>query len=178
MSNLIIIHTERFGEISIPENEVIFFTEGLLGFCDFKHYILIQEAAYEPFLWLQSVEDPALTFVIVDPSLFVPDYRVEIKQSELSALELKGLEDARVMVIVVLREDPSLITANLQGPIIINPLKSLGKQIVLLTDKYHTRHSIMKELEEHGVLEPGDIPDSNAYPSGPDGTSPEEPTGR
>lgn len=146
-----VIHTERFGEIRIPRNEVVTFPEGLLGFAERKRYVLIQEAAYAPFIWLQSADDPRLCFVVVDPLEFMPDYKVEVKTSEVSILELSNLEKARVLVMVVVREDPNQITANLQGPLIINPETSAGKQVVLLTDRYHTRHYILQEAQSHGV---------------------------
>lgn len=149
MSNPIQIPTERFGEIQVPENEILHFPEGLLGFADRKKYVIVQEAAYAPFLWLQSAEDPHLCFVVVDPLTFSPNYRVEIKQTEIQSLGLDNFDDARVLVIVVVRENPEDITANLQGPLVINPEKGIGKQVVLLTDRYHTRHYILRESEQH-----------------------------
>ena len=146
-----VIQTERFGEIRIPRKEIVHFPEGLLGFAERKRYVFVQEAAYTPFLWLQSADDPHLCFVVVDPLEFMPDYLVEVKPSEVSALELGNLEKARVLVMVVVREDPSQITANLQGPLIINPETGTGKQVVLLTDKYHTRHYILQEAERHNA---------------------------
>jgi flagellar assembly factor FliW len=149
MSDTITVSTERFGDITVPARELLTFPEGLLGFAERKRFILIQEDAYAPFLWLQSAEDPRLSFVVVDPLLFMPDYQVEIKQGEIESLELKSAEKARVLVIVVVRENPEDITANLQGPIVLNTEKGLGKQVVLLTDRYHTRHHILQEAERH-----------------------------
>ncbi len=146
-----VIKTERFGEIRIPSKEVVNFPEGLLGFAERKRYVFIQEAAYTPFLWMQSADDPYLCFVVVDPLEFMPDYMVEVKPSEVSTLELEKLDQARVLVTVVVREDPNQITANLQGPLIINPVTGIGKQVVLLTDRYHTRHYILQEADNHSA---------------------------
>jgi len=145
MNALVTIQTERFDEIRVRPNEILFFPEGLLGFADRKRFVLVHEGAYAPFLWLQSTEDPCLCFVVVDPLTFAPDYRVEIKQSEIESLQLLSVDRAKVLAIVVVRENPEDITANLQGPLVINPEKGLGKQVVLLTDKYHTRHPILRE---------------------------------
>jgi flagellar assembly factor FliW len=151
MSEIETIQTERFGEIRVPANEVLHFPEGLVGFGEHKHFVLVQEAAYAPFLWMQSVEDSNLSFVVVNPLEFMPDYKIEVKQAEITSLELASLEKAKVLAIVVVREDPEEITANLQGPIVINPEKCLGKQIVLLTDRYHTRHYILQEAERQNA---------------------------
>ncbi|MCA9410750.1 MAG: flagellar assembly protein FliW [Candidatus Omnitrophica bacterium] len=147
MTETLVIQTERFGELSVPETDILHFPEGLLGFGDRKEFVLVQEAAYAPFLWLQSADDPHLSFVVVDPLTFVPDYKVEVKPAEVKSLDLDDIEKARVLVIVVVRDDPEQITANLQGPLIINPDKGMGKQIVLLSDRYHTRHYILREAE-------------------------------
>jgi flagellar assembly factor FliW len=148
MTETLVIQTERFGELTVPETDILHFPEGLLGFGDRKEFILVQEAAYAPFLWLQSADDPHLSFVVVDPLTFVPDYKVEVKPAEVKSLELEDIDKARVLVIVVVRDDPDQITANLQGPLIINPEKGTGKQIVLLNDRYHTRHYILREAEQ------------------------------
>jgi len=145
MNDLVSVQTDRFGEIKVPAGEVLTFPEGLLGFADRKRFVIVQEASYEPFLWLQSADDPNLCFVVVDPTTFMEDYRVEIKPSEIESIELGSVDEAQVLVIVVVREDPEDITANLQGPLVVNPKKGLGKQVVLLTDRYHTRHYILRE---------------------------------
>ena len=147
MTETLVIQTERFRELSVPESDVLHFPEGILGFGDRKEFVLVQEAAYAPFLWLQSADDPHLSFVVVDPLTFVPDYKVEVKPAEVKSLDLEDIEKARVLVIVVVRDDPDQITANLQGPLIVNPEKGVGKQIVLLNDRYHTRHYILREAE-------------------------------
>lgn len=150
-SEVEIIQTERFGEIKIPKKEILLFPEGLLGFADRKRYVFVEETAYVPFLWMQSLEDPHLCFVVVNPLEFVANYQIDVKPAEIQPLGLNDLNQARILSIVVVREDPAQITANLQGPLIINPDTCLGKQVVLLTDRYHTRHFI---LQEAGQLDP------------------------
>ncbi len=147
-SEIEIIQTERFGEIKVPKKEILFFPEGLLGFAEMKRYVFIEETAYAPFLWMQSLEDPHLCFVVVNPLEFLASYQIDVKPVEIQSLELNDLSQARILSIVVVREDPALITANLQGPLIINPATCQGKQVVLLTDRYHTRHYILQEAEQ------------------------------
>jgi flagellar assembly factor FliW len=146
------IQTERFGEVKVPQNEIITFPEGLLGFADHKQFVIIQEEAYLPFLWMQSAEDPHLCFVVVNPLEFMPDYKVEVKPLEIAPLDLSSPDKAQVLVIVVVREDPTQITANLQGPLLINPESRIAKQVVLLTERYHTRHYILQEAERHSAM--------------------------
>ena len=44
--------------------------------------------------------------------------------------------------------NPSEMTANLQGPVIINPEKRLGRQVISLSDKYNVRHRILDEMKK------------------------------
>lgn len=142
------INTTRFGPLEVPVELQFTFPEGLLGFADNKHYVLLEDRNAPPFCWLQSLDDPDLAFVTIDPIYFMPNYQVEIKESDLQLLELESMQIAKVIVIVVVRERPEDITANLQGPLVINPAKQLGKQIVIMGDKYSLRHPIMASLNQ------------------------------
>ena len=99
-------------------------------------------------MWLQSVDNGALAFVLVDPLLFKPDYKVEIGPEDAEDLGLKnGGNAAQIMAIVNIPtrgEDgkPTEITANLLGPIVINVQKRLAKQVVLYDGQYSHRHPI------------------------------------
>jgi flagellar assembly factor FliW len=42
------------------------------------------------------------------------------------------------------------MTANLQGPLIINPDTRMGKQAILTDDRWKTKHDIMAELAATG----------------------------
>jgi flagellar assembly factor FliW len=57
-------------------------------------------------------------------------------------------ESLLVFAIVTIPENPSLMTANLQGPIIINPEKKLGRQAISMNDRYHVRHRILDEMKK------------------------------
>ena len=41
------------------------------------------------------------------------------------------------------------MTANLQGPVIINPSKKLGRQAISLSDRYNVRHRIIDEIKKN-----------------------------
>ena len=60
------IETSRFGSLEVPEDRVIRFPVGLLGFPRLNRYILI-DYKDTPLKWLQSVEDPDVAFIVTDP---------------------------------------------------------------------------------------------------------------
>jgi flagellar assembly factor FliW len=139
----ITIDTSRFGKLEIDTGGVINLTEGLLGFPGQTRYVLVSIEANKPFTWLQSLEDPGLAFVLIDPRLVERNYRVAVDQEILEDLRVSDISHCMVYAIVTLNRDPRKVTANLMGPIIINPDSKLGRQIVLDETEYTTCHRIL-----------------------------------
>ena len=140
------IETHRFGELEVKESDVITMEEGILGFPEFHRYVLTSNPDHSPFMWLQCVDDPELAFVVVDPFLFFPGYQVLIKPDEIKPLGLKSISDATILTIVVIPLNPMDITTNLRGPLVINPENNNAKQIVLIDDRYHTKHFLLHDI--------------------------------
>jgi len=136
------VRTTRFGEVEIAEDRVLTFPKGLLGFGDRTRFCLLQPNEEACFLWLQSVEDPALAFVVTDPSLFVPDYSVPIRADQMEALGMPGLDDAQVFVIV--NKVGEALTGNLQGPLVVSETSRTGEQFVLSEKRWTTRHTLLR----------------------------------
>ncbi len=139
--------TRRFGEIAVDKSRVLTLPEGLWGFPDCRRYLLLEGEEHAPFIWMQSLDDPDLCFVTADPLVFFPDYRIQSTRGELASIQLADVEKARVLVILVVPENPAEITANLQGPLVVNTEMRLGKQLVLLGDAYTTKHRVFPALE-------------------------------
>lgn len=136
------IETTRFGEIDIEEERVITMPTGMLGFSGKVRYAIMGHSKESPFNWLQSVDDPALAFVVVDPLLVKSDYRISVHPSEISEIEIEDPSKALFLVIVNIAKNYSQITVNLLGPIVINGEKRLAKQLVLNNSHYSTKHII------------------------------------
>jgi len=136
------VQTTRFGTVEVDAERVITFDTGLLGFTGFKRYVLLQPDDDAVFFWLQSCDDPALAFVVTDPALWVADYEATIRREQMEELGLERIEDAQVFVIVN-RYDRSL-TANLQGPLVVNAASKRAVQLVLADRRWTTRHEIVQ----------------------------------
>jgi flagellar assembly factor FliW len=137
-----IIETSRFGQLEVDPQRLISFEEGVLGFPTERRYALIQTGEGSAFYWLQSVERRDLAFVVCDPRMFVTDYTVPVRRDDLDPIELADLASAQVFVIVNKVED--LLTANFQGPIVVNVDNRQAKQLVLSDKRYSTRHPLMR----------------------------------
>ncbi|MGC9327985.1 MAG: flagellar assembly protein FliW [Candidatus Hinthialibacter sp.] len=130
----------------MPISEILTFPEGLLGFGRFHQYAILQDPEETPFLWLQSIEKADLSFVIVDPFLFFPGYDIQVKTAELDDIELHDLSKSIVYVILTIPKNPMNLTANLRGPLVVNSEAKLAKQFVLIDDRYHTRHFLLRDV--------------------------------
>jgi flagellar assembly factor FliW len=135
------LRTTRFGTIEIPDDRIITFPRGLLGFSAMKRFCLLEPNDDACFLWLQCVDEPSLAFVVTDPCLFVPDYTAPIRAEQMEDLALEKLEDAQVLVIV--NKVDGALTGNLQGPLVLNSMTRVGEQLVLADKRWTTRHHLM-----------------------------------
>ena len=135
-----IIQTSRFGEIEVEENQIITFPSGLVGFSEDHNFVIREDEAAAPFLWLQSVDSNGLAFVMIEPHVSVSNYELELTQEHLNKLDAKNIEELRVFVLVTMAKEMKDVTINLQGPLLFNPEKRLGLQFIIPDGKYSTRH--------------------------------------
>ena len=135
-----LIQTSRFGEIEVEENQIISLPSGLIGFSEDRRFVIREDDAAAPFLWLQSVDNNGLAFVMIEPHVSVSNYELELTQEHLNKLDAKNIEELRVFVLVTMAKEIKDVTINLQGPLLFNPEKRLGLQFIIPDGKYSTRH--------------------------------------
>ena len=134
------VRTTRFEDLEISEDQIIEFPLGVLGFPEFRRWILLQASLQSVFFWLQSADLPDLAFILVQPQLFFSDYQVRTQKEELGAISLDNATDGEVFVIC--NRVGETITANLQGPLIFNARTKQARQIVLCDRHLTTRHEL------------------------------------
>jgi flagellar assembly factor FliW len=139
------VATKAYGLVEADERQKISFSQGLFGFESCRDYVLL-DAEKEPFYWLQSVDSVQTAFILINPFLFRPDYEVDISNQELSDIGIKGPEKALIFAIVTIPPDGSPMTANLQGPVVINRDTRAAKQVILTDPRWKTRHDILAEI--------------------------------
>jgi flagellar assembly factor FliW len=146
------IETTRFGQLTVTRGWIITVVDGLLGFPGHTQYVVLnhRDDMEIPFRWLQSVDNPALAFVIIDPWVFKADYAIELPDEVCESLEISAAQSPVIFAIVTVPLEPVLMTANLQGPIVINFATRKAKQAVLTNSPYTTQHFILNELLRTG----------------------------
>ena len=115
---------------------------GILGFEQFKEYMLLANPAEAPFAWLRVTENVSLAFVVVNPFLVMPEYAPDIPDSDVEFLGLKDSNDALLFNIVTIW-GPNNATVNLKGPIVINRHTHVGKQVIIANaSNYSVQHPL------------------------------------
>lgn len=141
-----LLETRQFGPIEITHDDIIRFPKGILGFEELEQYVIIDHADSQPFRWLQCIEAPDLAFVVVNPLVFFPDYRVEVHAKEVVDIGVNNPRDVEILVIVTIPSQIEQMAVNLQGPILINTINRTAKQLVLTNSEYTVQHSITEQL--------------------------------
>ena len=145
------VATKAYGLIDVDERQKIVFPQGLFGFENLHDFLLL-DSERQPFYWLQSIDVEQVAFVLVSPFLFRPDYELNISNEELAEIDIHSPEKALIFSIVTIPADNSPMTANLQGPLVINRDTRTGRQVVLSDTRWKTKHDIMAELAETGSV--------------------------
>jgi flagellar assembly factor FliW len=122
-----------------------FFPEGLLGFSTQQRFTFSRYQTDDdnesPFFILQAV-DANLSFPLIAPHLLIPDYQLSLPSDTLIKLATDTINDLVAMAIVTLRPRLEEITANLQGPVLFNPIARLGLQVI--AERYPVRHPLLQ----------------------------------
>lgn len=126
---VLLIETSRFGTIEVDEDRIINFPDGLLGFPDTKRYLLM-DYKDTPLKWLQSVDDPNIAFIVVEPEILNPESELSPDNATKKFLRLENDEDLAVLVIIRVENDSKVI-ANYRGPLYLNANLMIGVQVVL-----------------------------------------------
>ena len=141
------INTRKFGEITIDEKKILTMPEGLPGFSGFERFVLLEDPKTAPFCWFQSLEEPNLALVIMDPLVFKPDYRLGLKKfiSDMNWTDMKE-EDLLIYVVVNItgEKENKKITANLMGPLVINSKNNEAVQVVISDPAYSCQYNILE----------------------------------
>ncbi len=142
--------TKPYGEIDVDERQRLSFPFGILGFEELHDYVLL-DASQQPFYWLQSVERPEVAFVLIDPKLFRPDYTPDLAENELAEIGIASGEEPLVFAVVTIPENQALMSANLQGPVVINRRERIARQSISLNPVWKIRHYVLEELSQVAV---------------------------
>lgn len=142
------IQTRDFGQMEIDETQVLEFVSPIYGFEALSRYVLLSdEETGSGLMWLQSVEDSKVCFILLDPEEIGLEYTPEISSDMAHLLKIKQAPALRLVAVVP--ENFKETTVNLKSPIVINQTQKLAAQVVLDAD-YPVRLRLFDSEEAAG----------------------------
>jgi flagellar assembly factor FliW len=139
-------YTTQFGEVSLREDKLISFPEGLLGFGDCTVFGLsaMPSEKDSPFMLLQCVNDPEVVFLVANPKLMGFEYTEEDKSEALEGTDLDAKTTEMLVILRMHKDDAEscYLTANIKAPILIDSEARVGRQHIMTNGEYTTQQAI------------------------------------
>lgn len=140
------IDTRQFGEIEIDEEKIINMPLGIPGFRDRKRYVVLQKEETIPFLVFQCVDDPNLSFVVLDPVKIISEYTIEKNDlAKIVAWDLDREELTCFVIVTIPKGNPEKMTANFMAPLVINNNLKEGFQFIFQNSLYSHQHQLLHQ---------------------------------
>ena len=144
--------TRLFGEIDIEEQKIIHMENGMIGFPDLKKFALIYDVEKKKkessIMWFQSMDEPQVAFLVMQPNGLKPDYNPTVSDEMLKPLGELNETNLYVLTTVTATADKKNASINLKAPIIINTETNKGCQIIVEDDypvKYNIYEAVMRK---------------------------------
>ena len=147
----------RFGSLTFKEEDLLHLEEGLMGFPMSKRYLLFPYAEKSAFFWLQSIDEPEIAFIVVNPFEFFSNLSFTISDEDAEGIGLASKEDVEIFSLVTVPDgQPEAMRTNLAGLVVVNARNRKGKQI--LVKEYSPRQPLIpeemrRETKERAVRE-------------------------
>jgi flagellar assembly factor FliW len=119
----------RFADAEVDPRDVVEFPDGLPGYEGSRRFVLLDVADLAPLRVLHAVDAPDPCFLVVDPKCALTTYRCEISPADrlrLGAADDRGL----VWLAIVTVLEAGAVSVNLRAPIVINPGRMIGRQVM------------------------------------------------
>jgi flagellar assembly factor FliW len=121
---------------------------GLIGFEEYRHWVLLASKESEELAWLQSVALSHVALPMISPRRFVPNYRLQVQRRDLDLLQMHAKD--QVYVLASLSKQGNHWTTNLKSPVILNSTRRLAVQVIVIDDQPLSQPIILTDaLELH-----------------------------
>ncbi len=146
--------TKFFGDIDYHADSVFHFPSGLPGFEDHRDFVFLHVPQSEPLMFLQSLSNRNLCFVLLPILVVDPHYRLNLTSEELFELDLPVEREPLIgedilcatLICVAQGEVP---TANLMAPVVVNLRKHIGTQVIHGDSGYSHQQPLVCEQAAH-----------------------------
>jgi flagellar assembly factor FliW len=143
------IDTRLFGALNYEDSHLIRVRSGLPGLAHSRDLLPVSQTAIEPFLFLQSIEDPDLVLLAVPLAVAHRDFELHLNEEQRAEIEYggepgrvpPGVTDLGAFALVTVGED-RIPTANLLAPLVICFRNNLAVQALQPVDESYLRYPL------------------------------------
>ena len=131
----------RFADAEVNPGDVLVFADGLPGYESTRQFVLLDIPEQAPLKVLHAVNAAEPCFLVVDPKSVLPTYRYELSDSD--CLRLGAKDDSQLLwLAMVIVDDAGTVAVNLRAPIVVNPARMTGRQVMPNACVYPLRYVI------------------------------------
>jgi flagellar assembly factor FliW len=123
-------------DLPYDESDIFTFKEGLIGLPHLRRMVLVRQLDIFPFLWLASLDDSEIAFLVIDARTLYPDYRPAIADDVRARISLDSEATPLALAIVTIAQDWTRSTVNLRAPLFVNTAAMSGAQAALVSTAY------------------------------------------
>ena len=139
--------SDLLGSITIPARDIVRFPTGLYGFPECRSFAFLPSPR-EGLFWLQSADFSALSFLLVDPFHYFPEYHIDLDDADVARLGTSDSQHILVLAIVTMPSTPGgACTANLNAPVLFNLRDRHAHQSIRADGAYDIRAPFQLEQE-------------------------------
>jgi flagellar assembly factor FliW len=131
----------RFGAFPAAAADIVTIVEGIAGFEQCRRFVLVSSAAIAPFTCVQGLDTPRPSFLAIAPGLV--DARYDARLTSGDRKRLDAVDDEPLLWLAFVRLMPESATANLRAPLVINPRRMIGLQLMAADSDYALDHPLV-----------------------------------
>jgi flagellar assembly factor FliW len=129
----------RFGEFEAASSNIVSFPDGLPGFERCRRFVVLRHATSSPLVCLHAVDGPSATFLAIDPRHILRRYRCVLSDADRLRLGVNAAAPLVWLTVITIAQEEELYV-NLRAPIVINPERLIGMQVMPYNTLYPLRH--------------------------------------
>jgi len=149
-----LIGTKYFGPAECAPDLVFQFPLGLPGFEQEREFVFLDRPETHPLLYMQSVSNPGLCFILLPILAADPHYRLTWLAEDKATLQLDPAKEPEIGkdilcagVLCAADESRPAPTVNLLAPIVLNLHNRTGMQVIQSESGYSHRHPLFVPQE-------------------------------
>ena len=142
------LESPRLGTIEVDSEKILKFENGLPGFPECTRLIVMDHDRDTPLKWLQSVDQPEVAFLIIEPSQIMTSYQLDVPTSVLNLIGWRDdLKEADITIFVILNVEEGELMANLRAPVVVNIADRRAFQMILEDQSIPVRYRVAPDQE-------------------------------